>query len=81
MRPFRERGIPWVAEALEASSELELDESKNNVRRKTEPTEALGTFERSVYAVSLVSRLMTLISILIRFSSERLRRGDPDAAG
>jgi lupus La protein len=52
-------GVEWVAQALrEKSKDLEVDESGENVRRKTEVKEINGEerMKRSVYAVSLSHR-------------------------
>ena len=51
MREFQPKGLPWVVDALRTSEELEVDESGENVRRKTEVQELKDQFERSVYAV------------------------------
>lgn len=48
------RGLPWIANALRAAStQLEVDEKGENVRRKTEVREPKSIDERSIYAVSL----------------------------
>lgn len=51
MREYQARGNEWVAKALRLSTELEVDETNTNVRRRTEVKEPKGQFERSVYAV------------------------------
>ena len=52
MREFQPLGTEWLITALKTiSTELELDETDTNVRRKTEVTEPKGQFERSIYAV------------------------------
>ncbi len=51
MREFQSRGVPWVANVLRTSAELEVSEDATKVRRRTEVQEPKGTFERSVYAV------------------------------
>lgn len=56
MREYRDNGITWVAEALELSDMLEVDETKTKVRRTTEVKKPEGQFERSIYAVSLSFR-------------------------
>ncbi|KAJ3812456.1 hypothetical protein F5876DRAFT_37369 [Lentinula aff. lateritia] len=45
-----ENGVQWVADVLKSSEYLEVDESGENVRRRTEVQEPKGQFERSVYA-------------------------------
>jgi len=51
MREFSDLGIEWVANALCLSEDLEVDETKTSVRRRTEVQEPKGQFERSIYAV------------------------------
>jgi hypothetical protein len=53
MREFASLGVEWVAKALSLSEELEVDETKTSVRRRTEVQEPKGQFERSIYAVRL----------------------------
>jgi lupus La protein len=54
MRPFSALGIPWLASALrKCSQELEIDESGEMIRRKSEVVEPKGAWERSIYAVSV----------------------------
>lgn len=48
-----------IPEALRASKLLEVNESGKQVRRRTEPKEAVGQFERSVYAVRPASPSLT----------------------
>ena len=44
-------GVPWIAEQIrEKSTELEVDEIGENVRRNTEPRPPTNVFDRSVYA-------------------------------
>lgn len=51
MRALAEPGVPWVATQIrEKSAALEVDESGENVRRKTEPQPPKNVFDRSVYA-------------------------------
>ncbi|EGO20269.1 hypothetical protein SERLADRAFT_477685, partial [Serpula lacrymans var. lacrymans S7.9] len=50
MRDFAALGVVWIAKALRTSTELEVDEAGENVRRRTEVQEPKGQFERSVYA-------------------------------
>lgn len=61
MREYQPLGTEWLISALKTiSTELELDEANENVRRKTEVTEPKGQFERSIYAVSSFSSLPCL---------------------
>jgi lupus La protein len=55
MREFTPLGVEWVAKALRLNSELEVDETNTNVRRTTEIQEPKGQFDRSIYAVSVIS--------------------------
>lgn len=59
MREYTTLGNEWLLNSLRASDELEVDEAGKNIRRKTEVTEPAGQFERSIYAVSLASYLLT----------------------
>ena len=63
MREFQLRGLPWVADALRTSTELEVSEDGTKVRRRTEVQEPKGAFERSVYAVRLPKALPLLLSV------------------
>ena len=60
MREFSALGLPWIAAALKSSTALEVDETNEKVRRRTEVTEPKGQFERSVYAVSVIAILQGL---------------------
>ena len=79
MREFAELGTPWIAEALKSSTALEVDETNEKVRRRTEVTEPKGQFERSVYAVSFTGQFyrtsLTLIDV-----AERVWRREPSTA-
>ncbi len=55
MRDYQSEGIEWLLEALQDSTFLEVDETKTNVRRTTEVQEPKNQFERSVYAVFIIS--------------------------
>lgn len=50
MRQYLAQGVPWIADVLRRSSELEVDEAGTNVRRKREVQPPSGQLERSVYA-------------------------------
>jgi lupus La protein len=67
MREFQSRGVPWVADVLRTSDELEVSEDATKVRRCTEVQEPKGAFERSVYAVRFVFKgLLVLLSVANR---------------
>jgi hypothetical protein len=59
MREFQARGVEWLVDALRTSSELEVSEDGTNVRRITEVQEPKGAFERSVYAVRILTQMGT----------------------
>lgn len=59
MRDYSSEGVQWLANALKASTFLEVDETGTKVRRTTEPQEPKNQFERSVYAVRYKSTLTT----------------------
>lgn len=64
MRDFQSRGVPWVANVLRTSAELEVSEDATKVRRRTEVKEPKGAFERSVYAVGfLFNGLLVLLLV------------------
>ena len=63
MREFQSRGVPWVADVLRTSAELEVSEDATKVRRRTEVQEPKGAFERSVYAVRFL--LKGLLAMLL----------------
>jgi lupus La protein len=49
--PNESGGVPWIAAQIrERSTELEVDETGENVRRNTEPRPPTNVFDRSVYA-------------------------------
>ncbi|KAI6017863.1 hypothetical protein EDC04DRAFT_470939 [Pisolithus marmoratus] len=50
MREFTEKGHDFILRALRGSTELEVDEKGENIRRRTEVVPPKGNFERSVYA-------------------------------
>lgn len=52
MRDHIAQGDDLILRALRGSTELEVDEAGENVRRRTEVAPPKGQFERSVYAVS-----------------------------
>ena len=79
MREFAELGTPWIAEALKSSTALEVDETNEKVRRRTEVTEPKGQFERSIYAVSFTSGFYTTSLTLIDVT-ERVWRREPPVA-
>lgn len=54
MRDYAARGDEFILRALRGSTELEVDEAGENVRRRTEVVPPKGQFERSVYAVGLL---------------------------
>jgi len=54
MQDYAVRGQEFILRALRGSTELEVDEAGENVRRRTEVAPPKGQFERSVYAVSLL---------------------------
>lgn len=55
MREFSSVGGEWLMNSLrDLSQQLEVDETGENVRRKTEVVEPKGQFERSIYAVSYI---------------------------
>ena len=66
MREFAPLGAEGLAEALQSSASLEVDETKTKVRRRTEVTEPKGQFERSIYAVSPrnFDRMTTTASVM-----------------
>lgn len=67
MRDFQSRGVPWVADVLRTSAELEVSEDATKVRRRTEVQEPKGAFDRSVYAVRCVLKgLLVLLSVANR---------------
>lgn len=53
MREFSANGMDWVVSAVKLSEELEVDETDEKVRRRTEVQEPKGQFERSIYAVRI----------------------------
>lgn len=55
MREYQPEGIDWLLHSLQDSTFLEVDESKTNIRRTTEVEEPKNQFERSVYAVRVLS--------------------------
>ena len=55
MREFSSLGQAWLVEALRTSETLEVDESGENVKRRDDVKEPTGQFERSIYAVCLLS--------------------------
>ena len=61
MRDFEPRGLSWLTTALRTSTELEVSEDGTRVRRRTEVQEPKGAFDRSVYAVRLLRRLLSTI--------------------
>jgi len=64
MREFTPLGVEWVAKALRLSSELEVDETNTKVRRTTEIQEPKDQFDRSIYAVSVISTgVVTFITL------------------
>src|ERR1700735_914410 len=54
MRQFSSHGIEWVANAIQLSSFLEVDDTGTKIRRTTEPQPPKNQFERSVYAVCVL---------------------------
>lgn len=50
MQDYAVRGQEFILRALRGSTELEVDEAGENVRRRTEVAPPKGQFERSVYA-------------------------------
>ena len=74
MREFSALGLPWIAAALKSSTALEVDETNEKVRRRTEVTEPKGQFERSVYAVSVSVILQGFADVGV--VAERVWRGD-----
>jgi lupus La protein len=71
MREFTPLGVEWVAKALRLNSELEVDETNTKVRRTTEIQEPKGQFDRSIYAVSVIS---TGVVIFMTLCPERIWR-------
>src|SRR5258708_10831943 len=61
MRDFQSRGVPWTADVLRTSAELEVSGDGTKVRRRTEVQEPKGAFERSVYAVRFLLKRLLLI--------------------
>jgi hypothetical protein len=64
MREFQSRGVPWVANVLRTSAELEVSEDATKVRRRTEVQEPKGAFERSVYAVRFLFKGLLVSSLV-----------------
>lgn len=52
MKEYADKGHDFILSALQESSELEIDEKRENVRRRREVVAPKDQFERSVYAVS-----------------------------
>lgn len=83
MREFQSRGVPWVANVLRTSAELEVSEDATKIRRRTEVQEPKGAFERSVYAKGFGEELPGFQQKLERFFAKygkvaavRMRRVD-----
>lgn len=83
MREFQSRGVPWVANVLRTSAELEVSEDATKIRRITEVQEPKGAFERSVYAKGFGEELPGFQQELERFFAKygkvaavRMRRID-----
>jgi hypothetical protein len=51
MKEFNPLGVEWIANALNLSEYLEVDDTKTKVRRLDEVQEPKGQMERSIYAV------------------------------
>lgn len=68
MREFQSRGVPWVANVLRASAELEVSEDATKVRRRTEVREPKGAFERSVYAVLFPFKGLLVLLLLANYT-------------
>jgi lupus La protein len=52
MKDYSAEGPEFILRALKTSTDLEVDEKEENVRRRTEVQKPKDQFERSVYAVS-----------------------------
>ncbi|KAF8636079.1 hypothetical protein AX17_003786 [Amanita inopinata Kibby_2008] len=81
MQEYVRLGVEWVANALDLSDFLEVDETKSKVRRRTEVTEPKDQFQRSVYAkgfgeehANLQQELEELFDKYGRVNAVRMRR-------
>ncbi|KAI0262781.1 hypothetical protein BC834DRAFT_844918 [Gloeopeniophorella convolvens] len=83
MRDFQAHGIEWLANALRASTDIEVSDDGTKVRRRTEVQEPKGAFDRSVYAKGFGEEIPGLQKTLEQFFSKygkvaavRMRRVD-----